>query len=232
MEREPRVTVITGGSRGIGAATALRLGQAGHHLAIAYRRDRTAAAGIADQATRLGARCVTVMADVTDEADVDRLFVEASERLGQVTGLVNNAGATLHIGDLADTPVAVIRQVIDLNLVGVVLCARRAAQLMATGRGGRGGAIVNVSSTAATLGSPHEYVHYAAAKAAVEALTVGLAKELAADQVRVNAVSPGVVRTGIHAGAGDPDRADRVASRVPLGRPGEPGEIAPAIAWL
>jgi NAD(P)-dependent dehydrogenase (short-subunit alcohol dehydrogenase family) len=119
-----------------------------------------------------------------------------------------------------------------VNLLGTILCARRAAQVMSTRRGGPGGAIVNVSSSAATIGSPHEYVHYAAAKAAVDALTVGLGKELAGDGVRVNAVAPGVVRTTIHADAGDPGRPDRVAARVPLGRPGEPGEIAPAIVWL
>jgi glucose 1-dehydrogenase len=160
------------------------------------------------------------------------LFAVTADELGVVTGLVNNAGLTAHVGDLADTPVDVVRRVIDVNFLGVVLCARRAAQIMSSRRGGGGGAIVNVSSAAATLGSAHEYVHYAAAKAAVDALTVGLAKELAGDGIRVNAVAPGTVRTGIHAAAGDPGRADRVATRVPLGRAGEPDEIAPAIAWL
>jgi glucose 1-dehydrogenase len=226
------VTVITGGSRGIGAATALRLAGAGHDLALAYRDDDAAAARLADAATAAGARCVTVRADVAREDDVERLFATATERLGPVTGLVNNAGLTAHIGDLVDTPVAVVRRVVEVNLLGVVLCARRAAQLMSVRRAGPGGAIVNVSSAAASLGSPHEYVHYAAAKAAVDAFTVGLAKELAADGIRVNAVAPGIVRTGIHADAGQPDRADRLAGRIPLGRPGEPDEIAPAIAWL
>lgn len=125
-----------------------------------------------------------------------------------------------------------IRRVIDVNLLGVILCARQASKVMSVRRGGHGGAIVRVSSAAATLGSPHVYVHYAAAKAAVEALTTGLAKELAADQIRVNAVAPGTIRTGIHAAAGDPGRADRVAGKIPLGRAGEPDEVAPAIAWL
>jgi NAD(P)-dependent dehydrogenase (short-subunit alcohol dehydrogenase family) len=149
-----------------------------------------------------------------------------------VTGLVNNAGLTAHIGDLADTPVEVVRQVLDVNLFGVIVCVRLAAQVMSSRRGAIGGAIVNVSSAAATLGSAHEYVHYAAAKAGVDALTVGLGKELADDGIRINAVAPGTVRTDIHAAAGDPDRADRVAKRVPLGRAGEPQDIASAIAWL
>jgi NAD(P)-dependent dehydrogenase (short-subunit alcohol dehydrogenase family) len=227
-----QVTIITGGTRGIGAATALRLAQAGHDLVLAYRRDGSAAQQAAASMQDAGARCVLVQADVTRADDVERLFAVAVTQLGPVTGLVNNAGATLHIGDLADTPVDVIREVIDVNLLGVILCARQAATLMSVRRGGSGGAIVNVSSAAATLGSAHEYVHYAAAKAAVDALTAGLAKELAADQIRVNAVAPGVIRTSIHAAAGDPDRADRAAGRIPLGRAGEPDEIAPAIAWL
>jgi NAD(P)-dependent dehydrogenase (short-subunit alcohol dehydrogenase family) len=226
------ITVITGGSRGIGAATAVRLARAGHHLAVAYRNDGAAAERLAAAVTAEGARCVTVRTDVAREEDVDQLFTIATQRLGAVTGLVNNAGLTAHVGDLIDTPVAVIRRVIEVNLVGTVLCARRAAQLMSTRRAGGGGAIVNVSSAAATLGSAHEYVHYAAAKAAVDAFTVGLAKELAGDQIRVNAVAPGIVRTRIHADAGDPGRADRLASRIPVGRAGDPDEIAAAIAWL
>lgn len=226
------VTIVTGGTRGIGAATAVCLARAGHDLALAYHRDDTAAQQTAAEVRAAGARCVLVKADVTGEEDVARLFATAADQLGTVTGLVNNAGASLHIGDLADTPVHVIRQVIDVNLLGVILCARQAGAVMPARRGGQGGAIVNVSSAAATIGSPHEYVHYAAAKAAVEAFTVGLAKELAGDQIRVNAVSPGTVRTTIHAAAGDPDRPDRVAARIPLGRAGEPDDIAPAIAWL
>jgi NAD(P)-dependent dehydrogenase (short-subunit alcohol dehydrogenase family) len=226
------ITVITGGSRGIGAATAIRLARAGHHLAVAYREDGTAAERLAAAVTAEGVRCVTVRTDVAHEEDVDQLFTIATQQLGTVTGLVNNAGLTAHIGDLIDTPVEVIRRVIEVNLVGVVLCARRAAQLMSVRRAGGGGAIVNVSSVAATLGSAHEYVHYAAAKAAVDAFTVGLAKELAGDKIRVNAVAPGIVRTRIHADAGDPGRADRLASRIPLGRAGDPDEIAAAIAWL
>lgn len=226
------VTIVTGGSRGIGAATVVTLARAGHDVSIGYRRDAEAAERVVASATAEGANCVAIRADVARNDDVERLFADTTRALGAPTGLVNNAGLTAHIGDLADTPVDTIRTVVDVNFYGAVLCARRAAQLMPVRRGGRGGAIVNVSSVAATLGSAHEYVHYAAAKAAVETLTVGLAKELAQDAIRVNAVAPGIVGTDIHAAAGDPDRVERVASRVPLGRAGETHEVAPAIAWL
>ena len=233
MQQTPRpVTIITGASRGIGAATALLLARAGHDVVVNYRRDRDGAERVVALAVAAGGRALMVQADVVHEDGVDTLFAVARQQLGPVTGLVNNAGATQHLGELADTPVEVLRQVLDINLLAVVLCSRRAAQVMSTLRGGDGGAIVNVSSAAATLGSPHEYVHYAAAKAGVDALTLGLSKELATGGIRVNAVAPGIVRTGIHAAAGDPDRADRAAARIPLGRAGEPAEIAPAIAWL
>jgi NAD(P)-dependent dehydrogenase (short-subunit alcohol dehydrogenase family) len=229
---QPPVTIVTGASRGIGAAVAVHLAGAGHDVVVNYRRQQKAAERVVAAAVANGARAVAVQADVTDEDDIDRMFTVARERLGAVTGLVNNAGATLHVGDLAETPVDVLRRVLDLNLLAVILCARRAAQVMSTRYGGAGGAIVNISSSAATLGSAHEYVHYAAAKAGVDAFTLGLAKELAGDGIRVNAVAPGMVRTDIHADAGDPDRLNRVAARIPLGRAGEPQEIAPAVSWL
>jgi len=220
------LTVVTGGGRGIGAATALRLAAAGHDLVLGYVSDSGSARAVATRAGEHGVRCRAVRADVTDPADVDLLF-DAAAGLGQVTGVVNNAGATLHIGDLADTPVETVRRVVDVNLTGALLVARRAVRDLV-----RGGAVVNVSSAAATLGAPHEYVHYAAAKAGVDALTVGLAQEVAGRGIRVNAVAPGIVRTGIHEAAGDPGRLDRVAPAVPLGRVGEPEEVAAAIAWL
>ena len=231
MSSSRPITLVTGGSRGIGAATVLHLAGRGHDVVVGYRTGTAEAAAVVVAAQARGVRAVAVQGDVTDPDDVDAMFAAAAE-LGPVTGLVANAGLTAHLGDLADTPVDVVRQVIDVNLLGVVLCARRAAQVMSRRRGGPGGAIVAVSSSAATLGSPHEYVHYAAAKAGVDALVVGLAKELADDGVRVNAVAPGLVRTGIHAGAGDAGRLERATGRVPMGRPGEPDEIAPAIAWL
>jgi NAD(P)-dependent dehydrogenase (short-subunit alcohol dehydrogenase family) len=226
------VTVVTGGGRGIGAATVLALARAGHDVAIGYREDREAAARVAGTARADGVHAVAVQADVVRADDVEHLFATALERLGPVTGLVNNAGVTAHIGDLAETPVDAIREVVDVNLVASILCARQAARVMSVRRGGAGGSVVNVSSAAATLGSPHEYVHYAAAKAGIDALTMGLSKELADDGIRVNAVAPGIVRTGIHAAAGQPGREDRLASRIPLGRAAEPAEIAPAIVWL
>ena len=217
------ITIVTGAGRGIGAAPALHLAETGHDIVVNYRRDHAAAMRVVDMAQASGARAFAVQADVTAEEDVNRLFATASDTLGPVSCLVNNVGATLHIA---------IRTVIDVNLLSAILCARRAAQLMSIARGGGGGAIVNVSSAAATLGSAHEYVHYAAAKAGIEALTIGLAKELAREGIRVNAVAPGVARTGIHKAAGAPDRAEQSAARIPIGRPADPREIALAIAWL
>ena len=220
------LTVVTGGGRGIGAATALRLAAEGHDLVLGYAADSAAAETTAARVRKRGVSCRVVRADVTDADQVDALF-DAAARDGQVTGLVNNAGSTLHLGDLADTPVDVLRRVVEVNLTGAILVARRAVRDLV-----EGGAIVNVSSAAATLGSPHEYVHYAAAKAGVDALTHGLAQEVAPRGIRVNGVAPGIVRTGIHAAAGDADRLDRVAPHVPMGRVGEPEEVAEAIAWL
>ncbi|MGW2516290.1 SDR family NAD(P)-dependent oxidoreductase [Streptomyces sp. NPDC001617] len=223
------VTVVTGGSRGIGAATCLRLAAEGHDVAVGYVHDAEAAEAVAEGVRKLGRRAVAVRADTAVEADVERLFETAERELGPITGLVNNAGVTGLLGRLADTDTATLRRVVDVNLLGTLLCSRRAAQLM-TARGS--GVIVNVSSGAATLGSPGEYVHYAATKAAVDALTVGLAKELGPDGIRVNAVAPGAIDTDMHAAMGDPDRAHRMAEAIPLRRPGQPEEIAAAIAWL
>ena len=226
------VTVVTGGGRGIGAAVVRRLAADGHDLVIGYRHDAQAARTVASEARRGGGRAEVVQVDVTEPDQVDAFFDEADSLFGRVTGLVNNAGATVHLGDLADTPVDVVRSVIDLNLTAALLCARRAVRSISTRYGGPGGVIVNVSSAAATLGSPHEYVHYAAAKAGVDAMTVGLAKEVAADGVRVVGVAPGTVFTSIHADAGDPDRAERYGAQVPLGRSAQPDEVAGVVSFL
>jgi NAD(P)-dependent dehydrogenase (short-subunit alcohol dehydrogenase family) len=220
------VTIVTGGSRGIGAATARRLAAAGHDIAIGYRRDHTAAKAVLDDIQAAGRRGLAVAADTTDPDQVQRLFDTAAD-LGPVTGLVNNAGITSPIGPFTELRPDDLRQVVDVNLIGYVLCAQQAARRMT-----HGGAIVNVSSAAATLGSPGEYVHYAAVKAATDTLTLGLAKELAPHGIRVNAVAPGIIRTDIHALSGVPDRPDSAAGRIPLGRAGEPDEVAAAIAWL
>jgi len=222
------LTVLTGGGRGIGAATARRLAAAGHDLVLGYRRDAAAASAVAAECAAAGVRAVPVQVDTASPGSVAALFAAAAD-LGPVTGLVNNAGVTSPLGRLADLPFDELRQVVDVNVVGVVLCAQQAVRAMA---GHGGGAIVNVSSAAATLGSPGEYVHYAASKAAVDALTVGLAKEVAGDGIRVNAVQPGIIRTDIHAASGDPARPDRLGPGVPLGRAGEPDEVAAAVAWL
>ncbi|MFE5481217.1 SDR family NAD(P)-dependent oxidoreductase [Streptomyces sp. NPDC056527] len=224
-----RTTVVTGGSRGIGAATCVRLATEGHDLVLGYVRDAGAAGETARAVRAAGARCVVVRADTSVEADVERLFDTAEAELGPVTGLVNNAGVTGPLGRLADAATEDLRRVVEVNLLGYLLCCRRAARDMAAHGGG---AIVNVSSAAATLGSPGDYVHYAATKAATDALTVGLSKELGRDGIRVNAVAPGIVETDMHAAMGDPDRPAKAASSIPLGRPGRPSEIAAAVAWL
>ena len=225
------LTLITGGTRGIGAATALLLAADGHDLVLGYTTDARAAANVRAKIQEIGRRCTTVAGDVADPAQVERLFAEATQE-GQLTGVVNNAGATLHTGTLAETDPAVIQRTVDLNLSGALYVARAAVRALARSYGGGGGVLVNVSSAAATLGSPGEYVQYAAAKAGVDALTTGLAQEVARDDVRVVGVAPGMVRTRIHEDAGDPDRLERLADRVPVGRPGEATEIAEAIAWL
>jgi NAD(P)-dependent dehydrogenase (short-subunit alcohol dehydrogenase family) len=215
------VTIITGGSRGIGAAIARRLATDGHTICLTYRENSTAAELVAADVDG-----VAVRADTTVDADIDRVF-ECAKEMGPITGLVNNAGIASKLGRLTDAEPDLIRRVIEVNVVGYLLCARRAIAELSDG-----GSIVNISSAAATLGSPAEYVHYAASKAAVDAMTVGLAKEVAADGIRVNTVSPGIIRTDIHASAGDPQRPDRLAGRIPAGRAGLPEEVAAAVGWL
>ena len=221
-------TLVTGGTRGIGAAVARRLAADGHHLVLGYARDDEAAERTAAACRDLGAHCTTVRADLTTDDGIDDLFAAA----GDLTGVVNNAGATLHIGPLGDTPPDVVRATVDLNLTSALLVARAAVRAMGRSRGGSGGVLVNVSSGAATLGSPGEYVQYAAAKAGVDALTVGLGQEVAGDGIRVVGVAPGIIDTTIHADAGEPGRVGRVGPLVPLGRAGTVGEVADAVAWL
>ncbi|MFE9388343.1 SDR family oxidoreductase [Streptomyces sp. NPDC006784] len=227
-----RVTVVTGAGRGIGAATALRLARDGHHIGVNYVADEEAAARTAEAVRATGREAVTVRADTGDPDAVDHLFDTVRDALGPLTGLVNNAGVSGPLGRFTETSPEVMRRVVDVNVTGALLCARRALRELSTAHGGPGGGIVNISSCAATLGSPGEYVHYAASKAAVDAMTVGLAKEFTGEGVRINCVQPGSVLTEMHARMGDPDRAWKKAEITPARRPGEPEEIADAVAWL
>ena len=223
-----RRTLVTGGTRGIGAAIAHRLARAGHDLVLGFAHDDAAAELAAADVEAAGSECRLVQTDLLEPDAVDTLF----EAAGSLTGVVNNAGATFHLGTLAETPVEVIRRTIDLNLTSAILVARAAVHALSTTYDGRGGVIVNISSGAATKGSPGEYVHYAAAKAGIDALTLGLAEEVADQGIRVVGVAPGLIRTGIHAAAGEPGRVERMAPLIPMQRAGEPGEVADAVAWL
>src|SRR5262249_41112771 len=213
---------------GIGAATALRAARDGWDVCVGYRTEAAAADDVAAACREHGVRASALPVDVAVEADVETFFDRAEAALGPVTGLVSNAGIAGPKTTVADMPVDRMKQMFDVNVLGAFLCARAAVRRMA----GRGGVIVNVSSRAAQLGSPGEYVDYAASKAAVDTLTVGLAKETADQGIRVNAVRPGTIDTTIHARNGQPDRPARVAPTVPMGRIGQPEEIAEAIVWL
>ncbi len=227
------VAVITGGSRGIGAATALRLARDHPDMAqvIGYVSDASAASAVADRVAALGPMVAPVRADVAEEDDVLRLFAAADD-LGAVTALVNNAGLLFTAGRLEDFDAQRIARTMAVNVTGAMLCAREAIRRMSTAAGGTGGAIVNVSSRAASFGSPNEFVDYAASKGAIDTMTIGLATEVAREGIRVNAVRPGLIETEIHASAGVPDRVTLLADRVPMGRGGTAEEVAAAIAWL
>jgi NAD(P)-dependent dehydrogenase (short-subunit alcohol dehydrogenase family) len=224
--------LVTGGGRGIGAAVA-RLGAArGYAVCVNYRRDSTAAAAVVAAIEAAGGRALALQADVAREEEVERLFTAMDAQLPPLAALVNNAAVTGRVGRLEDASADTIRQVMDLNILGSIWCARAAIRRMARRYGGQGGAIVNLSSGAATIGSPGEYVWYAASKGAIDSLTVGLARENAGEGIRVNAVAPGFVRTEIHADSGLPDRLEKVAPTMPIGRAAEPEEIAEAVLWL
>lgn len=225
------LTIVTGGTRGIGAAIATRLAGSGHDLVLGYARDDDAAAATAAAVRTSGVRCTTVRADLLDDGGIEALFAAAAE-MGRLTGVVNNAGATYRYAPLAQTPADEVRRIIDLNLTAPVLVAQAAVKALSTESGGSGGVIVNITSGAATLGSPGEYVHYAAAKAGLDLLTKGLGIEVGRQGVRVVAVAPGLVDTDLHAATGDPGRLESMASTIPLGRPADPAEIAESVAWL
>jgi NAD(P)-dependent dehydrogenase (short-subunit alcohol dehydrogenase family) len=224
--------LITGASRGIGRATALLAAGRGWPVAINYRNDARAAAETAAEAQRRGARATTVRGDVSVETEVVAMFNQARADLGPLGGVVINAGIVAPAMRLADMSAERLRRMFQVNVLGAYLCAREAARVLSRSRGGNGGSVVIVSSAAARLGSPGEYVDYAGSKAALDTLAIGLAKELGAEGVRVNAVRPGLIETEIHATSGDPDRARRLGAAAPLGRAGKAEEIAEAIVWL
>jgi NAD(P)-dependent dehydrogenase (short-subunit alcohol dehydrogenase family) len=226
------VLVVTGASRGIGAATAKLAATRGYRVCVNYVRDKNAAAGVVAAIREEKGEAVAIQADVSSEADVARLFESAVRELGPLTALVNNAGMLERQSRLDAMDVSRLHRVFATNVFGSFLCAREAVRRMSTKYGGSGGNIVNVSSGAARFGASHEYVDYAASKGAVETLTIGLAKEVAEEKIRVNAVRPGFIRTEIHALGGEPNRIDRVNAQVPMQRGGEPEEVAHAILWL
>ena len=224
--------LITGASRGIGAASAVLAAERGYDVAISFRRDAGAAESVAEQVRARGARAVTIQADIACEDDVGRMFATVDSELGTLAVLVNNAGTLDLQMRLDEMSAERIERTLRVNVVGVFLCCRAAVRRMSTRYGGAGGRIVNVSSAAARMGSAHEYIDYAASKGAVDTMTVGLANEVAEEGIRVNAVRPGIVYTELHALGGEPGRVDRVKTVVPMKRGGEPAEIAHAILWL
>ncbi len=227
-----KIVIITGASRGIGAATAILASERGYAVCVNYLRNRTAAHAVVDAIEQAGGKAIAVAADVAMEADVIRLFETVDRTWGPLTALVNNAGILERQMRLEDMDAARLNRIFTTNITGYFLCAREAVRRMSTKNRGAGGAIVNVSSGAARLGSPGEYVDYAASKGAIDTMTIGLAQEVAAEGIRVNAVRPGYIYTDIHASGGEPGRVDRVRAYVPMQRGGEAIEVARAILWL
>jgi NAD(P)-dependent dehydrogenase (short-subunit alcohol dehydrogenase family) len=228
----PSIFIITGGSSGIGAETAQIAAERGHDVAVGYREQRARADAVVNEIRERGGRAVAVQVDVRVETDVVRLFETVDRELGRVGVLVNSAGLSHGQARLVDMTAARIERVMATNVIGTMLCAREAVRRMSTSRGGTGGVIVNLSSAAARLGSAGEYVDYAASKGAVDTFTLGLAREVASEGIRVNAVRPGIIDTEFHARGGDAGRAERLAGTIPMGRPGTAREVALAVLWF
>ena len=226
------VLLITGASRGIGAATAVLAAQQGWAVAVNYANNATAANRVVQQIQDAGGSAMAVQADVGDEAQILRMFAEVDAKLGRISGLVNNAGVVDVYARVADMSVVRLKRMFDINVIGSLICAREAVRRMSTKHGGEGGSIVNVSSAAARLGAPGQYVDYAAAKGAIEAFTIGLSKEVASEGIRVNAVRPGLIETDIHASGGLPNRVRDLQHLVPAQRGGTAEEVAQGIVWL
>ena len=224
--------IITGASRGIGAATAKLAAVRGFSVAINFATGEAEAGAIAQEIIGAGGRACAIQADVACEEDVVRLFETAERELGSIKALVNNAAITGGFARVESVTARALAQVMAVNVTGAFLCAREAVRRMSTRHGGTGGAIVNISSRAAKIGSAGEWVHYAASKGAIDSFTIGLAREVATEGIRVNAVAPGLIETGLHAANGAPDRLKRLAGSIPMQRPGTPGEVAEAVLWL
>lgn len=227
-----KTVIVTGSSRGIGATTAIMAAQRGYAVVVNYASQPERALQVVETIQNQGGRAIAIKADVSDEIAVNNLFEQATAQLGPITALVNNAGITGKIGALSEQSPSALRRVMEVNVLGTMFCCQEAVRRMAVSKGGTGGAIVNITSRAAQHGSPHEFCHYAASKAAVESFSFGLATEVATDGIRVNCVSAGLVDTELHAAAGDPERAQRFAPRIPMQRAGTTEEIAAAVLWL
>ena len=226
------ILLVTGGSRGIGAACARLAGARGCKVAVNYVSRADAAEAVVADILKAGGEAVAIQADVSREVEVEHLFEQVDAAFGPVTGLVNNAGVLPPSGPFDNVTEAVLNHIWASNITSLFLCAREAARRMSTKRGGKGGAIVNVSSAAARIGGPNEFISYAASKGAADTFTLGLSKEIAAEGIRVNAVRPGLIETEIHASAGDPGRVERLVGGVPMGRSGSAEEVAETILWL
>ena len=232
MNQSLGALIVTGGSRGIGAAISRLAAARGYAVAINYQSAEEKAASLVREIISKGGRATAVRADIGNEADILRLFETATETLGPLSALVNNAAITGGFARVESADAAMLARVMAVNVTGTILCAREAVRRLSTKYGGRGGAIVNISSRAADFGSAGEWVHYAASKAAVNTFTIGLAREVAGEGIRVNAVAPGLVETDLHADNGDPQRLARLTPSIPLGRAGTPDEIAEGVLWL
>jgi NAD(P)-dependent dehydrogenase (short-subunit alcohol dehydrogenase family) len=231
-QRVDEVLLVTGGSRGIGSATALLAARKGYAVAVNYTRNEAAAEEVVRAIRAVGGRAIALQADVAEEPQVLEMFRQVDRQLGRLTALVNNAGVVDRPQRVDEMSLARLKRMFDINVIGSFPCAREAVLRMARRHGGSGGAIVNVSSAAARMGAPGQYVDYAASKGAIDAFTIGLAKEVAADGIRVNAVRPGLIETDIHASGGLPDRVRELSHQVPMQRGGSADEVAQAIVWL
>jgi NAD(P)-dependent dehydrogenase (short-subunit alcohol dehydrogenase family) len=224
--------IVTGASRGIGAAVAALAGKWGYAVAVNFATGKTDAARVVDEIVACGGRAVAIQGDVSDEAQIMRLFETAERELGPIKGLVNNAAITGGFARVEDVTSAALARVFAVNVTGTILCSREAVRRMSTRHGGSGGAIVNISSRAAQYGGAGEWVHYAATKGAIDSFTVGLAREVATEGIRVNAVAPGLIETGLHAANGEPGRLQRMMPTIPMQRAGLPSEVAEGVLWL